>query len=309
MLGLSQDKGITTGRLRWSRMITNEGQDQVVAAYPIPGGSTVRSIYINNLFVGHESMDFKHATIIGLHGFLVSTSQPYHGYTKDSRPGLDNMWDDMIPKDRPVGDSLTDYNEDSLSDDDSQDSDVTQSPVTGNMDELAGSELNIAQLNLTAATGPECVFARERRLDVTNGLIAKEQEYRVIDKVQTTMNKNYYLDPSRYWWLMFGLSTPKIEVVNELDWHPDSDFRWNMLAYPELNVLETLLNSTESDHANTYQKVFGGALESYFIDGSTYEDLGNASGLSNATNYCDIVVKYKRPRFEGLRADVQHQVG
>ena len=312
MFGLSADKGISKDRLTWSRNITNEGQDQVVGVIPIPPGATLKHVYMNNLFVANESMDMKHATIIGLHAYLVGTSQPYHGYGKNSRPALDNMWDDLVPKDKPAGDSLTEgaYQDSSIADDDSQNSEVSQSPVSGNADNndaTGGSEFNVSTLNVTASQGPECIFARQKRLDITNGIIAKEQEFRAMDHCETTMSKNYHLSDDRYWWLMVGLSTPKIEVINNISWHPENDLEWTSLAFPEITVMEGLINQHES-HSEEHT-TFTSSLDSYFIDGGTYEDLGNASGLSNAVNYCDLVVTYKRPRFEGLRADVNRIVG
>ena len=165
----------------------------------------------------------------------------------------------------------------------------------------------MATFGLTAASGPECVFARERRLDITNGIIAKEQEFRAMDKVQTSLTKNYHLSDDRYWWLMFGLSTPKIEVIEDLDWHPTNDLEWTSLAFPEITVMEGLINQHES-HAEEHD-TFTSSLDSYYIEANTYQDLGNLVGMSNATNYCDLVVTYRRPRFQGLRADVNRIVG
>ena len=131
MFGLSADKGYSKDRLAWARVITNEGQDQVVGTIPIPPGSTLVNVELNNLFVSHESIDMKAATRIGLHGFLVSTSQPYHGYGTNSILGLDNLWDDQVPKDKPAADSLTEsaYNSSSIADDNSVNLDYSQTPV------------------------------------------------------------------------------------------------------------------------------------------------------------------------------------
>lgn len=309
MFGVTSDKGITTGRVNWSRTLSNEGQDQVVAAYPIPPGSTLISASVNNLFVAHESMDIKHATSIGLHGFLVGLPQPYHGYGTNSRPALDNMWDDQVPKDKPKNDALTEgqYQDLSISDNNMQNADVAQEPVSGNFDTGSGTEMNVATMRVTSATGPECVFARERRLDVTNGIISKEDQFRAIDHVSTSIDKNYHLAEDRYWWLMFGVSTPRIEAITDLAWHPQNDYEWNALAFPEIQVMQGLLD--HNDERSEATDTFLSSLESYFIDAGTYEDLGNASGLSNANNYCDLVVNYRRPQFEGLRANSRRVAG
>lgn len=308
MFGITDDKGITTGRLGWARKFADEGTDSVVAAYPIPSGSTILSVNVDNLWVAHENMGFQQATIMGLHGFLVSSAQPYHGYGTNLA-AYDSLWDDWIPKDRDVNDALDQYSDDSISNNHSMTIETNTDPVIGNMDSGTGSEANVSVLNLTASSGPECVFAREQRLDVTNGLIAKENEFRALDHVKSRLDKNYYLDDGRYWWLMFGVSHPKVSAISDLSWHPQTDLEWQSLAFPEIATLAAMLDSSTTNFQDVHQTTFGGALQSYVIEAGTYEDLGNVSGISNATNYCDIIVKYRRPKFEGVRADVLRQVG
>lgn len=291
----------TVARWRGARYIADENSDKVMCWMPIPPGATIKSIHVNNLIVGDSNMEMHQATEIGVHGYFVGVPQPKTGYG-ESMAAADNMWDDFVPKDRPVDDELDDYTGDSFAGESMMANVGNSGPVEGGAyeDETIGAgTLNIGTI-VGAWQGPENFLSRVRRLDVSNGVINETNKFRPIDRLQTVVNKNYHLDDQRYWHLMIGVGAPKFETVDQMTWFPNNDLEWQGLAYPEISVLQGLLHSSESMAGDN---AFRSHLESNYIEADTYEDIGNVSGLTKFVCYNNVTVVYKRPAFTGINAN------
>lgn len=300
-------KGNTTySRFTFAGSISDENSDTVCAWVPIPGGSTITSIGYNNLIVYDANLNPDQAMQTSLHGYLVGVPQPFHGYSL-SASGFNTFWDDYIPKDQDIDNSLNDYVDDSYADDNVMTTSADAHAVDSGIFADGGGEVNLGNI-LDSRTGPECFFARTKRLDITNGLIIQENKFRPVDKATGLINKNYHLSDDRYWWLMMANGAPKFEQTTDHAWQPNNDRMWSVLKYPEIFALDALMYVGE-DHHHDATSMLMQHLEAGYIESGTYEDIGNVSGVSNAKIYNNITVAYRRPTYPGLRLNSKENVG
>lgn len=299
----------TVARTRWGRRQTGNNADTVMGVVPIPPGATIRSIDLSALMVSVADVQMEKAIEMTMHGFLLKSIQANHGYGQ-TVGSYDNMWDDMVPKDRDVDHSLDEYPDDSIADD-------NQQAILGNSGNIeggaydsgaGGGSLNVGTI-LNAYSGPECVFSRVKRLDVSNGIISAEGKFRAVDKIQTTLNKNYHCSPDAYWWLLFAMGNPKFETVSDVSYHPNTDQEWNQLAFPEITALEGLMSHNDGESSIEVGAFFAKHLENAYIEADTFEDLGGNDGGQEMCLYNQLTVQYDRPYIPGIRANSRDGLG
>lgn len=301
MFGLA--KGPTVVRQTIAREFTTENTDGILMAQPIPGGSTIDQISLNFLLTSKHSMDTWKWTKYTLHGALVGFPNPNHGFGVNVS-NYDTMWDNYIPKDTSPTSSMTDFTNDSFPDS-SMTSSTAESTNVGAIE--SGNPNNdygeISGNILSVESGPEFFFAREKRLDVSNGIIVDSAgdagKYIAIDKYVGQSNKSYYLSPDRYWYALMAVGFPQFEATSEdFDQHPLTEFGWAHLAWPEISTLEGLLNAAED--SSTYDNVMK-MLETYYIDADIPHDIGESDGPQEHVVTLESTINYRRPRFEPLQ--------
>ena len=307
-MGLFDGRGTTTVRSRWARRLDGENTDHLMAVVPIPPGCTINRMHLNHFAVAEKALPLRQATEYGFHGYIVTIPQPYHGYG-DGLDAFENMWDDMVPKDRDADLELDTYDDMSVADDNMQndDSGDNKGAIEGGFGGSDGSETGASNINavLNLGAGPEMVFSRVKRLDVTNGIISESEKFTAVDKVQTTLTKRYHVPSDKYGWLMFAVGLPKLEEADTFEdggiWDQayQTDMTWQHLAHPEISLLAGLYGSDGSDTGEQWSAMLQKNLEVSYIQDDTYHDV-NETAPQALSCYTNLTVQYQRPRFEQL---------
>lgn len=297
-------KGPTVVRQTISRDLGANNTDWVLMAQPIPPGSTVNQISLNFSLVATNKMDSWKWTKYTLHGAFVGFPNPNHGFG-NSLGQFDTLWDNYIPKDLTAASSMTDFTNDSTPDSSMTNTTAEATNVgaieSGNPDDEFGE---VSGQLFTVEDAPEFFFGREKRLDVTNGIVVDSAgdagSFICVDKYTGQMNKSYHLSKDRYWYALMAVGFPQFEATtNAFTMFPDSEYEWAQLAYPEITVLEGILNSGEDpSQAENVRKM----LETYYIDSNTAHDLADSDGDGPGQFVATLesTINYRRPRFEGI---------
>lgn len=300
MLGMA--KGPSVVRQTIARQFTTENTDGVVMCQPIPPGSTINQISLNFLLTSKHSMDTWKWSAYTLHGAFLGFPNPNPGFGLNVS-SYDTMWDNYVPKDLPASSSMDDFTNDGTPDGNMMSTTVEATNVgaieSGNPNndygEVSGNILSVEQ-------GPEFFFAREQRLDISNGIVVDSSgdagKYIAVDKYVGQVNKSYHLSNDRYWFAIMAVGFPKFEATTEdFEGHPLTEHEWAALAYPEIGVLEGLLTDGESASTDKVMK----ALETYYIDTDIPHDIGESDGPQEHVVTLESTINYKRPYFEGFR--------
>lgn len=300
-------RGTTTVRSRFARKLENRLTDQVMFAIPIPPGSTIEGIHMNHLSVGATAMELEKAMEVNFHAFLVTDIKPYHGYG-EGIDAYDTMWDDLIPKDGDPDFSLDDQDENSFIGRDSQGYDDDGGSVEGGVSttNYEGGTTNLKAV-LNAGIGPELLFSRVKRLDVSNGIISESNKFTAIDKFVTDIKRRIAVPRDRYGWLMGAVGSGAFEVAssysNGRTFEADNinDIFWMNLAHPELAMVSGLIMPDSNNALEVaYGDMIGRNLELAEIESDTYHDLNQGDGAVDLINYTNCTVTYRRPSWERL---------
>lgn len=302
MFGMA--KGPSVFRQTISRNLGAANTDWVLMAQPVPPGSTVNQISVNFSIVSANKINAWKWTKYTLHGAFVGFPNPNHGFG-NSLANYDTLWDNYIPKDASAWLALTEFTNDSHPDSEMTSTSVEASNAgaieSGNPNDMFGE---ISGQIFTVEDAPEFFFARERRLDVTNGIVVDSDgdagKFIPVDKYNGQINKNYHLSKDRFWFCLMAVGFPQLEATTgAFDVFPDTEFEWAHLAYPEISVLEGLLNVNED--ATEYDNVKK-MLETYYIDTDTAHDLSESDGDGPGQFICTLesTINYRRPRWEGV---------
>lgn len=298
---IPQFKGPTVLRQTVSRIISTENTDWVMMAQPIPSGATVNQISLDwTLTSGHSQDTWKWGKYT-LHGVFVGFPNPNHGFGL-TMSGYDTLWDNYVPKDVPSYNSMSDFTSDGNPDAAMQSTSVDASNVGAIESGNVGADYGeISGAVISVEDAPEVFFAREKRLDVTNGIIVDSGgdagKYIQVDKYQGQCNKNYFLSRDRYWFALMAVGFPHFEATNDAFPHPDSELEWAHIAYPDIAVIQGLLESGE-DTSNL--DAVRAHLETYYIDADTAHDLGEGDGAQEHICTLESTINYTRPRMQGI---------
>mgnify|MGYP001270726507 CR=1 FL=1 len=301
-------RGTTTVRSRFARELKDANTDLVMAAVPIPPGGTITNIHMDQVVIGKTAISLKKAQEVSTHMFLVTDHKPDHGYG-DGIQAYDTMWDDVIPKDVAPEFHLDNMPGDSFASSDSQEaSGIDEGAIESGIEtETGGGGVDLAAV-LNAGAGPELLFSRVKRLDVTNGIISESGKFTPIDKVVTSIRRNIAVPQDRYGWLMAGVGNPQFDVANSykdgahFDTQYLNDIFWQSLAHPEVAILSELMLPTSDSNPLVYSDHLVRGLELAYIDADTYHDLsdGDGDGSDWYVVYNALSVTYKRPSWDQL---------
>lgn len=300
----------TVARTRFAVKVDDANTDRVIGVIPIPPGSTVRQIDINCTTISEQGIDMHFALEHGVHGYFLGFSKPDHGYSKDFN-GYNAMWDDLVPKDHDVDLSLVEYGSDSAIGGDSEVSGPVEGGAFDNSD--SGTSINVGTM-VNAWQGPKCFFTRVKRLDVSNGIVSKENQYRAFDSIKTSIKRNYFMSKDRYWFLVMAGGNSSFEAISEMGHIPDTDVEWNSLTFPELIAFGGLvLNDATHEYQAT---IFENHLESAYIQANTYKDLSDTQAVGEDDDeseklvyFNNLTVRYTRPTVPIINANSRDGLG
>lgn len=302
----------TVARVRYAVKVESENSDRVIGVIPIPPGSTIRQIDINCTAISSSGVGMHYALEHGVHGYFLGFAKPTTGYNYDFN-GFNAMWDDLIPKDHDVDLETIDYGSDSVIDGDVQ----AGAPVEGgaDSDSDSGTTINVGTM-VNAWQGPKCFFTRVKRLDVSNGIISKEDQFRPYDSIKTQIKRNFHMAKDRYWWLIMGAGAPAFGAISEMGHHPSNDPMWNALTYPEMIAVSGLVGMDHNANNSWYGDIFEKHLESAYIQTDTYKDLGDDDGVftdddeaGHMTYFNNLTVRYTRPNLPLVNANSRDGIG
>ena len=193
-------------------------KDEVVAAFPLPGGTVVNKVWLRMSVIA-SSISFIQAALYGVDGYIIPQLDPDTGVTPD------DMWDAQIPKDDAVGSDVIDL--DTVTDD----NDPVFEPGEPSLSDI---------MDLT--TAPVKIFKRRRMLtfgDRAAGFEAATPDTFIpAETWRSTLRRKYRVEvPS---WLLIGISSPgTLQTANTFD-TVAAEKSWAMLKYFE-HTLEMMM--------------------------------------------------------------------
>lgn len=290
---LYQGNRTTIARTKYARKLGSANTDMVMSFVPIPPGSLIQGIGYNYTTVAKDSLPIEQAMETTLHGFVWTSPYPYHGYGTGIN-GVDNLWDDVVPKDKEVEYTLEDLPQDVVAAFSAVTADVQMDG--GAIESGANGDPETQWIANTLDRGPRCIFARVTRHDISNSIVADTDKMRCFDHASGLISDNFYVPRDKYAYVMFGVGAPQFEVTHDKqEYQPTDDVQWNELAFPELENLQVMmgkLGEQSPDGSNRYQK----HLENAEIESDTYED-NSGSQVEDWRSFLDLSVRYQRPRF------------
>ena len=82
--------------------VVSVGSDQVIAAWPVPGGSRVNGFWLEHTVQSPLAMKIEEVPLYGVTGYVVPVPDPDEAVTPDV------LWDRTIPKDTGAGSDVLD---------------------------------------------------------------------------------------------------------------------------------------------------------------------------------------------------------
>lgn len=307
-MSLFSGRGKTVARWHGARKTgaDNENTDHVVGMVQIPPGATITNTSIMYDVIGDEGCDRNRAYMTMLHGALVTFPGAATGYAQDMG-GLDNIWDDKIPKDVHQDLAINELSNDSWGDynSDSESSNLDEGAIESGTEDGddAGTQLgNFVGLD----SGPEIIFQRIKRHNLNNSPVLEEGEFTPTDHYRGSLRKNYHVPKNRYGMMLFAFGTPRFSADTEVNMFYEQQ-HWLHAMYPELYSIGKFNDSAQQD--DTDHELLAEHLEQWYVGQDTWTDVDHNTGTDDWTVYLDLTVQYLRPRYDQFRMNSKQRFG
>ncbi len=239
---------------RFTQRIIAPGSDEVVLAYPIPGGGTLNNVHMDVHVLGAEGVVITAMVAYGLSGFVVPLLDP------DAVVTVDSLWDTLIPKDVALSAGAFDL--------DTAAADATPEYELG-LPDLQG-------LFEMTSHAPMEIFRRRRLITLASSSIgyttvdAGTDTFTPAEQFSLTVKRNVRVKtPSM---ALFGFSSPLADINVAVQENTPTEVQWMMLRYLEQtleNAFMSLVGLTEAGAETPYEESMAFVaqlLESNFLE-------------------------------------------
>lgn len=239
------------------------GDDEVIAAVAIPGGSVLKNVWLDVSVVAATTIEVVDACMYGISAYILPVLDP------DSTPAVNVMWDNQIPKDDALGSDVIDMDTGTADDD----------------PEFEPGDPSIEEL-FNVSSRPERIFERVELITFGKQSAGFEagtpDEYRPRDAFKARIRRNYRVAmPSM---LLVGLSAPFTTGTAATSFVPATNQAWmqlKFLADTAKDAWKQAVGLTEAGAETPYEEA--ATLIDAFLEGFWETTVGAFAGMAYRT--------------------------
>lgn len=204
----------------WSQVLCPVDTDKVLFAQPIPAGSILNNVFLNISILAEAAVLRTSAAMYGIHAYVIPIIDPDAGTTPD------NLWDQMVPKDKVLSADMVDMDTALV------DSDAIAEPGLINVEGM-----------LNVGVHPQLIFSREKFItwaDQKGGYDRTADNWMPSDKIVTKMKRSVFVEFPSYF--LLALSSP-LTTFTQTAWKiMNTDAEWTQLQYMEYTLEDAWKN-------------------------------------------------------------------
>lgn len=200
------------------------GSDQIVAAFPIPRGGTLNSLFLDTHLIAQDgaSLATHQMAVYSIAAYVVPVPDP------DAQLTFEAAWDRLVPKDTAVLSQI--------------DLDTTAADTNP---ESEPGEVDLSQLFNMTGLNPRKIFARHKYLTYANSMGAVGgaalDNWHPADHFTTTIRRKVRC--SMYSYALVAVSSPFMAAHVTAVWDSPTEAEWGILQYLDVFIEQMFIAS------------------------------------------------------------------